>query len=108
MARTPDPDRSGIAIGARHFAACMLQRPAVGWLELDLGGLAASEPAAQAAAALRAAWPLGLRATGFALGAPRGRDGGGLAERVLDGCAELVARLSPARIVVALAWPDSG
>jgi uncharacterized protein (UPF0276 family) len=98
-----DPDRSGIAIGTRHYAACMLQRPTVGWLELELGGLATSEPAAQAAAALRAAWPVGLRAAGFALGAA-----GRLAGAALDACAEVVARFSPSRISVALAWPDAG
>ncbi len=102
MVQSLDPDRSGIAIGARHYAACILQRPAVGWLELDLASVA-SEPARHAALALRAAWPLGVRTAGFALGtAP------GLPDADLEACADHVAQIAPARITVALAWPDPG
>ncbi|MBL8839256.1 MAG: DUF692 family protein [Alphaproteobacteria bacterium] len=101
MAPRPiDPDRTGIALDPRQFAACILQRPLVGWIEAAVDELAGNEPARRALAALRDAWPLGLRAGAFSLGSARGLD-----TRPLDDLAGLSARLDPARIVVRLAWP---
>lgn len=98
--RSIDPDRTGIALGARHFAACILQRPLVGWIEAETVELAGNEPARRALGALRDAWPVGLRAAGFSLGSALGLDAD-----ALDDFAALTARVAPARIVVRLAWP---
>lgn len=99
-ARSIDPDRTGIALGARHFSACILQRPTIGWIEADCTEIAGSPPARHALAALRHAWPVGLRTRAFSLGA-------GINEAALADLADLDGSLAPARITVPLAWPQA-